>query len=279
MDWHVLNELGPWEWPEGAGDWLIGAMENKTASVEDRVRAATLAGEIVAMNDDVAETLLKIASRGEEPEVLRAQAAISFGAVLEQTDIDGFEDEFGDEPPITEEMFDEVRDTLFEIYADETAPKLVRRRALEAAIRSQQDWQQTAIRWAYSQEDEDWKLTAVFCMRWVSGFNKEIVESLESKNPDIHFEAVCAAGNKEVDAAWPHVAALVTSPNTPKELLLAAIDAAASIRPDEAKDVLGSLTYSKNKEISEAAIEAIQMAELASTIDGGDDEDEEDDED
>ena len=38
---------------------------------------------------------------------------------------------------------------------------------------------------AYSSEDKDWMLTAVFSMRWVRGFENQILELL--KNPDPRF--------------------------------------------------------------------------------------------
>jgi hypothetical protein len=48
-------------------------------------------------------------------------------------------------------------------------------------------------------------------MRYVRGFDDAILESLTSKNEDIRYEAVCAVGIWEVDAAWPHNAKIVTS--------------------------------------------------------------------
>jgi hypothetical protein len=92
---------------------------------------------------------------------------------------------------------------------------------------------------------------------------------LNSTNPDIHYEAVLAAGNWEVGAAWPHVAALVTSGETEKPLLLAAIDAVASIRPQEASEILDDLADSDDEDIVAAVREAMAMAEGAS----GDDQD------
>ena len=128
---------------------------------------------------------------------------------------------------------------------------------------------------AYSGDDEAWRLTAVFCMRFVRGFDEQILEALGSKNPDIHCEAVLAAGNWGMDAAWPHVAALITSEETDKPLLLAAIDAVAGIRPDEAAQILDDLADSDDEDIVAAVDEAIAMAEGPS---GEDDEsDDEDD--
>ena len=107
------------------------------------------------------------------------------------------EDELA-EPPTTEPMFQRIQATLQEIHADHSVPKEVRRRVLEASVRAPRDWHQDAIREAYSSSDEEWKLTAVFCMGWIRGFDEQILEMLESRNPDIRYEAVRAAGT----GAW-----------------------------------------------------------------------------
>jgi hypothetical protein len=80
-----------------------------------------------------------------------------------------------------------------------------------------------------------------------------------------------AAGNWELDAAWHHIVRLVNDPGTPKPLLLAAISAAASIRPREVGKIPVDLAASDDEEIAEAADEAIAMAEP--TSDEADDED------
>jgi ABC-type sugar transport system substrate-binding protein len=61
-------------------------------------------------------------------------------------------------------------------------------------------------------------------------------------------------------AAWAHVAALVTADRTDKALRPAAIEAAASIRPQEAVEILGPLTDSDDEDIVDAAHEALAMA-------------------
>ncbi len=147
-------------------------------------------------------------------------------------------------------------------------------------MRAPQDWHRDAVRAAYGSDDEAWRLTAVFCMCYVRGFDAEILEALDSRNPDIHYEAVRAAGNWQVDAAWPHIAALVTSGETDKPLLLAAIDAVASIRPRQAAEILDDLTDSGDKDIAEAVFEATTTARGLSDEDNDeDDEDNEDNED
>ena len=62
-------------------------------------------------------------------------------------------------------------------------------------------------------------------------------------------------------AAWSHVRELVTSMDTDKFVLLAAIEAVVSIRPKEAGGLLVDLTDSHDEDIVEAAFEAMAMAE------------------
>jgi hypothetical protein len=233
--------------------------------------AAELAGDFTVINDDLADSLLAVVRSADEPEQLRAKAAISLGPVLEQAETDRFEDP--DDVPITELTFRNIQDSLNKIYLDNSTPKEVRRRILEASVRAPQTWHQNAIRDAYSGGDEEWMLTAVFSMRWVRGFEDQILAALKSADPEIQYEAVQAAGNWELDAAWSHMVELVNDAHTPKPLLLAAIGAVGSIRPAEAGNILVDLADSEDEEIAEAADEAMAEAEAAS-----DEEDDEEDE-
>lgn len=107
-------------------------------------------------------------------------------------------------------------------------------------------------------------LTAVFSMCWVRGFDNQILDALKSADPEIHYQAVNAAGNWELDAAWPQIIVLLNDAGTPKPLLLAAIGAVSSIRPQEAEEILIDLAASDDEEITEAADEAIAMSEQMS---------------
>lgn len=275
MDLDMLQETDPWDWPPDAGSTFQKILTDRRADASDRLIAADLAGDLVVMNDELAESLIAIVRNAAEPEDLRAQAAISLGPVLEQAFT--FEDD-PDEVPITEDTFHNIQEALKKVYFDNKTPKEVRRRALEASVRASEDWHQKAIGAAYSSGDRDWMLTAVFAMRWVRGFDDQILEALKSANAEIHYEAVQAAGNWALDGAWPHVVALVQSVHTEKSLLLAAIGAVASIRAAEAREVLGDLLDSSDEDIAEAASEAIEMAdaELDLADDGDEEEDDED---
>jgi hypothetical protein len=270
MDLKTLQDTPPWEWPTDAGKALQGILIDNRGKESDRLAAAELAGEFSVINDDLANVLLGIVRNAEEPQHLRARAAISLGPVLEHADTYEFEDPH--DTPITERTFHGIQDSLNKLYHDDSVPKEVRRRILEASVRAPEDWHENAIGAAYSSGDKDWMRTAVFSMRWVRGFDNQILEALKSADPEIHYEAVMAAGNWELDAAWSHIVALVNDARTPKRLLLACIEAVSTIRPREARKTLADLAVSDDEEIAEAADEAIAMAEAASG-----DEDSEDD--
>jgi hypothetical protein len=273
MDVKALRDTPPWQWPAGTGTTLLEILRDDRAPEDDRLVAAELAGDLTVMNDDLVEALLAILRRGGESETLRSRAAISLGPVLEQADAHGFED--AGDVPIAEHTFDRVLASLRKLFRDADVPSEVRRRILEASVRAPQSWHPAAVRAAYASDDPAWKLTGVFGMRYVGGFDPQILEALDSDDPDIYYEAVCAAGAREMDAAWPHIAALVTSGETDRALRLAAIEAAASIRPREAATILRDLIDSDDDEVVEAAHEALAMIEPSLAGDHEDDEDDE----
>ena len=275
MDIKALLDTPPWEWPEDAGTTIRRVLLDEKAKESERLGAVELAGNIVAMSDEMAAALLSVLQNVKEPERLRGLAAISMGPVLEQTDLEGFDDPLMDldPPPISEPVFLTIRKALHEAYLDTSNPKEVRRRAVEGSVRAPDEWHPAAIREAYASGDQEWVLTAVFAMRYVRGFNAQILESLNSKDPEIHMEAVEAAGSGEIKAAWAHVSALVKNNNTPKPLLLAAIGAVGLIRPEEAKPLLVELLDSEDEEISDAADEALSMMGAYSEDDEDDEED------
>ena len=270
-----LENTPPWEWPEDTGAALLDLLRHPGASEEERLLGVELAGDSVVINDALAGVLLIVLRNGGESQLVRSKAALSLGPVLELCDTDGFDDP--DEVPVKESTFREIQETMRTLYLDNSIPKEVRRRILEASVRAPLDWHAEAIRTAYASDDEEWRLTAVFCMQYVRGFDEQILAALDSRNLDIQVEAVCAAGNWEVSAAWSHVLSLVTAKDTNRRLLLAAIAAVGSIRPEEASQALEHLSDSEDDEIAEAVLEATAMANARwndeAEIDGEDDED------
>lgn len=268
MDLKTLEDIPPWEWPEGAYAMILRILSNVKIELSDRLLAAELAGELTVIEDELAEALLAILRNDGESEKLRGRAALSLGPVLEYMDVEGREDP--DEAPITARTYRRIRELLTRLYQDVSVPDALRRRILQTSVRAPQRWHRDAIRTAYASDDERWKLTAVYGMQFVRGFEAEILEALNSSNPSIHREAVRAAGNWEIDAAWPHISKLIKAATTDQPLLLAAIDAVVGIRPQEAARVLGDLLDTDDEEICEAAYEAMEMAEARLREENGD---------
>jgi hypothetical protein len=269
---HDLAELGPWEWPRNAAAVLKAGLRDGHAPEADRIQAIKLAGDLVVIDDEIADLLTGIVSNSSEAEAVRAKAAISLGPAIEQMDIDP------EDGPISEEAFERAMSALHSMYQDETAPKLARRYALEASVRGEAEWHADAIRAAWTGSDGEWKVTAVFAMSYVPGFEKEIIEALGSPNEDIRRLAVSAAGERELKGAWPNIEPLLRNKKTPKDLLLPAIAAAACVNPSAAVPLLEELASSKDEEIAEAADEALMDAELVDSFDEDDEDWGEDDE-
>lgn len=258
MDLKRMIATPSWEWPKNAHDKILWVLTDFNVSAKDRLLAAKLAGDCSVLSDAIACALLSIVKDSKAGTALRCQAVVSMGPALECFDIysdDGIED-----VPISEGTFNFLQKSLRKLYLDAAVPEKVRRRIMEASVHAPQGWHQNAVRAAYFCKDPDWKLTSVFCMSYVKGFDDLIVESLHAENQTMLYYAVLAAGNWAVDSAWPHMAALVRSKKTAKPILLAAIDAVVYIRPHMTSKILRSLTFSKDKEIVDAANQAMILA-------------------
>jgi len=273
MDLETLHDTPPWEWPEDTAEMLVGVLSDGSAKDSRRILAASLAGDLTVIDDKIASALLAIVSDGDATEDLRNTAVISLGPALEQTEMFGFDEP--DDTVLSETRFREIQQTLRRLYLDAEVPGEVRRRVLEASVRAPQDWHRDAVRAAYASTDPSWVMTAVFCMRFLRGFDDQILSALDSNNPDIRYEAVCAAGNWAIESAWGHIADILVKDAIDKPLLIAAIEAAAAIRPQEALDRLYDLRDSEDDEIAEAADEALAMAEGLAELEDDEDEDDE----
>lgn len=93
-----------------------------------------------------------------------------------------------------------------------------------------------------------------------AGFDHEILETLESADPLLRCEAMRAAGTWAVEAAWPHVRAVLDAEDPDKPLLLAAIDAVANIRPGNAAEILDDLADAEDEEVAGTVAEALATA-------------------
>ncbi len=271
MNIKMLQSTPPWEWPEETDKFLLEILKNDQSDESERLLAAEFAGDYVVVNNELSEALLSIVANDQQDPELRGRAAISLGVPLEHTDTMGFDDP--DDVLISEELFLRIQQTLRNLYMDSGTADVLRRKILEASVRAPQDWHRQAVQEAYASGDESWIQTAVFCMRYIRGFEPQILESLDSKHIGIHYQAVSAAGIWQIDAAWPQITALIRSSDTEKPLLLAAIESAASIRPQEAAEVLGDFIDSEDEDIAEAVFEALSTAEMLEEYEDKEEED------
>lgn len=277
MNLDNLKDIEPWEWPEEAASLVLETLLNHDAPEESRLLAAEMAGNLVVLNEETGDALLNIVKSNDENSELRSMAAISLGPGLEEAYITEYDDP-DESPAFSLEFVEKANAFLRDIYSDATVEKDVRRSVLEASVRNPQPWHKAAVEQAYCGDDPEWRLTAVFCMSFVKGFEKQILESLNNPDPHIHFSAIEAAGSWELDAAWQHIAALITSPKTEKLILLAAIAAAANIRPHEV-ELIEPLTDSDDEDIAEAAMDALMEAGFSDDWDLEFDDEDDDSED
>lgn len=260
MDVNSLSDIPPWEWPDDAGETLLDAIRGDAADDEERLLAIEMASSVTVMNDEIAEALLALLRDSNESDVVRGRAAIALGPTLEELDmeLDDFDDP--EDALVSAPVASAIRGTLRQVYLDPGIPREVRRRALEASVRAQEDWHAGAVRAAYHSDDREWKLTAVFCMAYIRGFDDEILQALESEDEEIRYEAIRASGEWGLKGAWPHVRSILRNDRADKPLLLAAIEAVPGIQGKKAADVLGDLLDSDDPEIADAASEALAMA-------------------
>lgn len=199
MNFNALKRLPPWEWPRNAGKIFLQVALNKTSPEDDRLLAVELAGDCTVMDDAMSLELLKLLCDSGEAENLRAKAATALGPILEYMEILDMEE---DDMTISKAMFDHIQETLRSLHENRDIPKEIRRRCLEASVRSPQTWHAEAIRAAYLSQDEEEKLTSVFCMGYIDGFREELDQAMGDESPSLRNEALKALGNWQEDEPW-----------------------------------------------------------------------------
>ncbi len=258
-----LAQAEPWTLNGEDGAYVRSVLSDRQADPEERILALELAGDTVLMNDEMAETVLAVLGDAGEDEKLRGKAAIVLGPSLELASDDEMTEEVDDPScPLSPPMVERVEQALNALFDDGSAPKEVRRRCLEAAVRLPRDWQKKAIRQAYRSGDELWKITAVFCMRFIEGFDDRILETLESEDPDLLFTALQSAGERALEASWPRVRQILQKGEGDRDVLAVAMSAAASIRPSQAKQLIAPYLQNSDPELREAAENALSEAEI-----------------
>ncbi|MGD2114718.1 MAG: HEAT repeat domain-containing protein [Acidobacteriota bacterium] len=254
------------------------------------LRATALAEIADVVNDPLARELLRFArephpGRSDDVEE-RGHALIALGPTLqicwEDEDDDGtlpapppdatlFEEAFFTHP-LSTAVYEQVRNELRHIYHDADLPKLLRRRALEAAVRAPRDWQRDAAGAAWRSDDPEWRITAIFTMGFLGGlpeddFDDEIAEAFGSDDPLVRRQAILAAGRAGVERLAGPVMDLAGDRHADREDRLAAIEALGEWMLSDAAELLQDLLGDPDAEIAEAAEWALDEATLLSELD------------
>lgn len=268
----VTLELTPSEdWPDDARETVLAALRSGDPLTTER--AAHLAWPLI--DEDMTTELLAIVRSDAAPEI-RGSAAIAFGPTLEDEHLDRLAAEGAGSAAseTASALAVRIQAALREAFEDTSQPKLVRRRALEASVRGPLDWHPDAIRGIADSEDEDWRLTALFCMGNSEGFDEQVLDALQAASGDMLVTAVRAAEDLVLEDAGPRLLELAAG-DTPMDVRSAAIYALGTIRPDGAQELLEALAVADDPEVASLA-DAV-LAEMED--DDWEDEDDEDDED
>lgn len=231
---------------------LVEKIRDRSLAEDERLIAIKLGGDLMNMDDPVAEALLAVVTSDEESEELRANAAIALGPVLEDCDLMGFDFD-DDDVAISEETYSILRRELKRLVLEEHQPRDVRRSAMEASVRAPDDWHEPEIRAALESDDPMWKITAVFSMGFVGGFDRQILAALDDDDPRIEREAILAAGHQSVGEAFPKILALAKSEEAERALRLAAVEALSGYDSTAAIETLHTLAEHEDEEIAELA--------------------------
>jgi hypothetical protein len=254
MKLEALKKSPPWEWPPNAGKLILQVLQDTKATDTERTLAAEFAGDPVVVESILVEALLEIIANPDETVRFRSGCTMALGPVLELLDMGDLDDD--------EELrrcASQIPEILQPLHFDTNAPDILRRRAIETSVRYEQDWHAKAITGALDSGKTDWRRTAVFAMRFVPGFEKQILEALSSEDEDTEFQAVCAAEVWQIDAAWDHVVNLACSAATEKYLRMAALEAMSSIRLTEAIRILMEMDDFEDDDLLDIVNEILRM--------------------
>jgi HEAT repeat protein len=230
---------------------LLAKLEDRSLETEERLLAIKLAGDLMRLDDGLAEALVEIVRSDEEPAEVRSQAAIALGPVLEEGFTMGFD--FEDDVAISEELFERLRRELRRVVETQGQPAEVRRSALEASVRAPAPWQEQRVRSALESGDPLWRMTGIFSAGFVDGFEVPILEALGDDDPRIRREALLAAGRQGLEQAYRSIREAARSDEGDRELRLAAIEALAEYTSEDAYETLIELSGSEDDEIAEIA--------------------------
>ena len=230
----ALRELAfrePWDRAAHARPHILQALRNHDLPKADRLLAIELAESVLVLDDVLVEELLRVASDPAEADADRAAAALALGPALAEADLVALAGDPGD-ATLSPRTLRRIQDAFRRLYHDGSVPPEVRRRVLEASVHADATWHEGAVRAALHSDDPSWRITGVFCAQHVQGFDREVLEALQSGDPALVLEAIHAAGARGLREAKGILSELAEESD--REIADAALDALLDLEEDEA---------------------------------------------
>lgn len=225
-----------------------------------QVRSSAIRLTVLEESPAFATTLLEIL-RADPHFDVRAEAATALGRYVY----------LGELEEIPEDIFHSVEEGLLQAYrADQQT--LVRRRALEAVSFSSRKEINGMIEDAFTSQDEDWQVSAVFSMgasantRW----EPQVMEMLDADSAQLRTEAAYAAGKLDIKEAKPVLFGLATDDDDEsvrRAAIWALSDLGGQNVTDFLEEMLEEAETEEDEEFLEAALENLLDSQLFGDID------------
>lgn len=234
------------EWPRDSDEILLEIINNNKISMRTRQEAIEFASDLAVVDLKVVRAFCTIIKNSEESYELRSSAISGLSDILAEVSSPEYQAEIKfvdpNEDIIKISDFDEVRQLLQQIFYNKHEIPEIKRRALEVSATLPDIWHSEAIKEAYADGDVAWRLTALYCMRFVDGFEKEICQELLSRNADMQQYALIAVKMKKIASVWPQVRGIIEAERINEDVFYAALEAGIAINPQAMPEILTSLS-------------------------------------
>jgi HEAT repeat protein len=208
-------------------------------------------------NKETARRLLSIIENDDDMQV-RASACNGLGNYVYLAELDEF----------SSSLADQIVDTLLRVIKSD-APKLVRRRALEAVSFSSREDVAPLIEAAFRNPDREWMMSALFAMGRSCDecWTDQVMSCLNHAVPEVQFEAVRSAGELEIEDAREILIELLEDyQNLDDDVRIAAVVALSKIGGENVRATLETLveevTDEDEAEIISTSLENLDFLEL-----------------
>jgi hypothetical protein len=246
-----LLEIG--ECPKDCRSALFEILEGDDPDL--KLRALEFTSGLVD-GDPTALRHLELVEATGEPSEVRARAASALAPALEEYG-SGWEDPYRSRA-LSRDGYRRVQNRLERVYRQAMAPKLVRRRVLEASARAPESWHRGAIRAAWKEADAAWRRTAVHAMGYVDGFEGALTEALKVDDQRIVAAALRSVANcGRVGDAAEVLVGYACSGDCSCECRVAAIEGLRFVSSRRARRVLDRLTDSPDDDVAGTAAWAL----------------------